>query len=304
MIEKLRACHVVALIAIHNRIDYTRRCLTALKISAEGHNLTVIIVDDGSTDGSSEWLAAQGPDVTVLKGDGTLWFGGALQWALQEAKVRFPCCDYILTINNDTFLRPGALAAMIRASDGHASVGATFWIEDRQVLGSSGLTWAWLSGPRDFVLTEKFHIAQRSGERAFVEVDVLATTAALFPARFCFTVPGIDVQRHPHNRADICLTSQIRRAGSPFVVATYVIADHVYGPAGSRYSVRKLAFRDFLYYSFIDRIQPSNLPLSLLSLWMAAPTRLRALPVMGMRVLVFFRQLLGVTFLNLVRALR
>lgn len=295
---------VVALLAVHNRLEYTKRCLAALRAAAVDCRLEVILVDDGSTDGTADWLRLNAPSVHVLQGDGNLWFGRALQMALDEAKRRFPGCDYIVTANNDTFFRPGAIDEMIGVSNGKGSIGASFWIEDRKMPGSSGFVWHWLTGPRDFVVTKEFERMRSEGRRDFCAVDLLATTAILMPARYCFQIKGIDTNHHPHNRADVCLTAQVRDAGSPLLVSSHFLADHIYGAASERYSIRNLTLRRFLNDSFLDRIKPGHLPCGLLSIWKIAPSRIRALPVIFRRVLIFARQLGCVVCLNLWRGFR
>lgn len=292
---------VVALVAVHNRLEYTKRCLAALQASAADCRLAIILVDDGSTDGTAEWLRSDASDVQVLRGDGTLWFGRSLQWALDEAKGRHPECDYIVTVNNDTFFRPGAIAEMIRASNGQASVGACFWIEDRQIPGSCGFVWHWLKGPQDFIVTDQYHQLSVAGSMEFCPVDLLATTATLFPARFAYQVAGIDLTRHPHTRADVCLTAQIRDAGSPQLVSTYFLADHLYGPMESRFTVRNLTIGQFFHATFVNRIGPAYLLGYLVSTWTTAPSKARAVPVILRRLYVFFRQIVAVMVLYLWR---
>jgi len=41
-------------------------------------NIQVIIVDDGSSDRTAEEVAENYPEVTILEGDGNLWWTGAI----------------------------------------------------------------------------------------------------------------------------------------------------------------------------------------------------------------------------------
>ena len=60
----------------------------------------VIIIDDGSSDGSKKWLRNNYPCVEVLEGSGNLWWSGAmnlgLDYVLSQTKAK-----YILLWNND-----------------------------------------------------------------------------------------------------------------------------------------------------------------------------------------------------------
>ena len=76
------------IVAVHNRLNYTQRCLNSIwSKSQTKHELETILVDDGSTD-TSDWVIKNMPDVTILKGDGSLWFGGAMQKGIDFALLQ------------------------------------------------------------------------------------------------------------------------------------------------------------------------------------------------------------------------
>src|SRR5688572_9899381 len=90
---------------VHNRKELTLRCLESLgQADLSGIDLHVIVVDDGSTDGTADALAEHYPDVMVIKGDGNLWYTAGTNVGLKAALERDP--DYILAINNDSEFDP------------------------------------------------------------------------------------------------------------------------------------------------------------------------------------------------------
>ena len=99
---------IAFIIPVHNRSDYTEKCLFYLKSQKDtrffkNNKNFIIVVDDGSSDGTSKMIHEHFPDVIVLNGDGNLWYSGSLnlgiRYALQELK-----CDFINVWEND--IRP------------------------------------------------------------------------------------------------------------------------------------------------------------------------------------------------------
>ena len=99
--------HVV--IPVFNRIQLTTRCLESLLAQTE-KGMDIIVIDDGSTDGTSEVIPERFPEVQIIAGDGTLWWSGAVNLGIQQALLSAAPEDYILLVNNDTYFDPIFLA--------------------------------------------------------------------------------------------------------------------------------------------------------------------------------------------------
>lgn len=79
--DRLRDVNVFVVIPVHNRLSFTRACLESLR-EQSFRDFTIVVVDDGSTDGTYATLAEEYPEVTLLWGDGDLWWTGAMNRAL------------------------------------------------------------------------------------------------------------------------------------------------------------------------------------------------------------------------------
>jgi GT2 family glycosyltransferase len=95
-------------IPVRDRKHYTRQILTQLhaqiaEVSAEKKadtDIHVIVVDDGSTDGTQQLIKTNFPEVHLIEADGSLWWAGAIAQGMQYAIDRLNA-DYFVWLNDD-----------------------------------------------------------------------------------------------------------------------------------------------------------------------------------------------------------
>lgn len=97
----------------HNRQEKTLACLLALLSNeiSEDIKLNIILVDDGSTDGTTEFVRARFPQVHIINGDGSLFWNGGMRVAFMAALENG--ADFYLWLNDDTLLYPTALQSLL-----------------------------------------------------------------------------------------------------------------------------------------------------------------------------------------------
>ena len=201
--------HVV--LPVHNRRDMTLGFLDSLDAQDVDDVINVVVVDDGSTDGTADALASR--PVTVLHGDGSLWWAGSIAKAIDYLRPRIDQHDWVYLGNNDTVLAPDHLTRLRETALTHpnAVVGARafeIWSDGHRHPVSAGF----------FIDSASLEVSNLPGvDLEVTQVDALAGRGLLIPAA------AIAVLRmHPHvmpqHFADIDATSALRRHGFVLLV--------------------------------------------------------------------------------------
>lgn len=94
------------------------RCLESVASTTGDLDLETIVVDNGSTDGSPEMLRARFPQVRLLANRENVGFGRAVNQA--AAATDSP---YLLLLNSDARLLPGALQSLLRVAESRPRAG-------------------------------------------------------------------------------------------------------------------------------------------------------------------------------------
>lgn len=108
---------VSVLVLNRNGRDHLGPCLSSLAAQEyPADRLIVEVVDNGSTDGSIEYVRERFPAVRVLDLKTNLGFAGAYNVAIEQS-----ASDFVAILNNDTRVDPRWLAGLVSAADRHAA---------------------------------------------------------------------------------------------------------------------------------------------------------------------------------------
>jgi N-acetylglucosaminyl-diphospho-decaprenol L-rhamnosyltransferase len=102
-----------------NTKNLLHACLTSLQDHATSVRVETIVVDNASRDGSAQMVAHDFPEVRLLVNARNMGFAAANNRGMTRARGR-----YVLLLNSDTVVLPGAVQEMVRYMDAHPHVGA------------------------------------------------------------------------------------------------------------------------------------------------------------------------------------
>lgn len=200
---------VTVMMTCFNRINYTVPCIKAL---AEGNpkvSFRFIVTDDNSSDGTKEALAALPYALTLLTGDGQLFWNGGMEKALDYALHEAEKTAYYLLVNDDVAFFEGAVEKLIERqkncpagkADEAVVVGATKDKTGKASYGGVKLL------SKHFA---KFGLIEPSKE--YKECDTFNGNCVLLPRQVFFRAGNVD-PLYRHSMSDYDYGMHIRRLG-------------------------------------------------------------------------------------------
>lgn len=113
---------VCIVVVAWNNADDTLHCLQSLA-PLTGDSVSVIVVDNGSTDGSDKVVANAFPAVTMIYLPVNEGYAGGCNAGFHRAAAEGAA--YVVFLNNDTVVDPGFLDPLLNVLDEHCEVKAT-----------------------------------------------------------------------------------------------------------------------------------------------------------------------------------
>jgi len=105
---------IYILLPVHNRCKITQRFVDCLKAQTY-QNYHLILIDDGSTDGTADMVRRQISSLTVITGKGDWWWAGALQEGYKWLSGQeYEPTDLVLITNDDTEFEVDFLEIAVR----------------------------------------------------------------------------------------------------------------------------------------------------------------------------------------------
>ncbi|MFA5871119.1 MAG: glycosyltransferase [Parcubacteria group bacterium] len=205
--EKQDAPEISIIIPAFNKWRFTYNCLSSIRKNARGAAYEIIIVDNASTDETSDLFRDKIKNVKYLRQEENLNFVGGNNEGLKQASGK-----YIAFLNNDTFVFPGwleNLKAVLDRDEKIGLVGSKLIYPDGALQEAGGIVWkngnAWNYGhcedPNDF----EFNYVK--------DVDYCSAASIMVRAELLQQLGGFDALYQPAYFEDTDLAFRVRQSG-------------------------------------------------------------------------------------------
>lgn len=239
---------VTIIIPNYNGLKFMEPCMKALETQSD-KNFELLVVDNGSTDGSVTWLKERGiPTIFLEENTG---FSGAVNVGIREAQT-----PYVILLNNDTEPEPDYVKELVRTMDSSKKIFSAsskmIQLYNKELMDDAGdmysiLGWAYQRG-----------VGQSSkGYKKPRNVFAACAGAAIYRREVFDEIGGFD-EAHFAYLEDIDVGYRAKIYGYDNVYCPSAVVYHVgSGTSGSKYNSFKvkLAARNNIYLNY------KNMPL-------------------------------------------
>ena len=208
---------VFVVIPVHNRLTHTRRVIECLKLQTY-ESVEIIVVDDGSTDGTSEFLETI-QDIRFIRGSGNLWWAGSTKAGIDNILDELRTSDYILLLNNDVLVGADYISQLVAASIsmGNAAIGSVVY---GPMKDSAVESWGVEFDRKTFEVRDIKLIANENNMNRLVgcyEVGLLSGRGTLYPAKLFLSGENFRPKLLPHYFADYEISLRFKNLGKLYV---------------------------------------------------------------------------------------
>jgi N-acetylglucosaminyl-diphospho-decaprenol L-rhamnosyltransferase len=209
---------IFLVVPVHNRKTWTAgflRCIQAQTF----RNFQVIVVDDGSTDGTGELVKSEYPEATLLRGDGNLWWTGAINLGIRNVMGRALASDAVLVINDDLEVSPNYLEVLYRLwqSRPRTLIGSVLVdIDNPDVIYNGGNAVNWWTAK--FAVLNRGRRLSEFGNDYYLEASFLTGRGTLIPISVFHEI-GLYDDKHFQQCGDTELPVRARKHGYRLIVS-------------------------------------------------------------------------------------
>ena len=205
--------NVYIIIPVHNRKAITLQCLDTLKKNGDRDRYHVIVVDDGSTDGTSEAIKSLYPEMVILAGDGNLWWTGAIKKGMEYAYEQG--AEYLIWLNDDCYPKKDTILKLINTCQSHKNT----------IVGAQSLELDTFSPSYGGIITKGNNIIETHAlENNLLECDGLSGNLVCIHKNLVRDIGYPNYQIFPQYYGDVTYTHRAKSNGYKLLIQGDAIA--------------------------------------------------------------------------------
>jgi GT2 family glycosyltransferase len=214
---------IYLVIPVFNRLNYTIDCIESLQKQSYA-DFSIVVVDDGSTDGTYEYIRKNYPAVTILKGDGNLWWTGAINMGVKYVLSNGASeKDFVLTLNNDLVVPVDYLEKLLEnyGQNSPCLVGSvSVDIHNPENVDYCGVKWDKFSAKQRPAIKLPIRLHELQSVSQTVETDLLPGRGVLIPVSVFGKIGLYDLVSFPHYAADEDFSLRAKNEGYRLVISS------------------------------------------------------------------------------------
>jgi N-acetylglucosaminyl-diphospho-decaprenol L-rhamnosyltransferase len=259
-----------------NNKAYLDPCLKSLYDSGMKNTFDVVVVDNGSTDGSQQMLEEKYREIKIIQNTGNVGLGKASNQGIEATNGK-----YVLLLNNDTIVNGSSFDEMVDFLDQNPKAGAV----GGKLLNSDGTVQACYN--YFSTLKEEFFVATRLGElirpgypaimnaEEVISVEWLGS-ACLMLRRSALDEVGLLDEEYFIYGDEADLQYRLKKAGWHIYYLPHATTIHFGGRSMDRWKRRKMVYRGkMIFYeknygslqAFLLRCMLGVLSITKLAVW-------------------------------------
>lgn len=112
---------IFSIVVTYNGKEWIQKCLSSLMESIGAFSHQIIVIDNGSTDGTQQVIEKKFPEVILVQSDKNLGFGQANNIGLSKALKEGT--DYAFLLNQDAWVEANTLEKLVKTAEGNPEYG-------------------------------------------------------------------------------------------------------------------------------------------------------------------------------------